>query len=104
MTANDSKSYLSYLNKLVAQYKNTYHHYFFFQKKRNSLIIKDYNFFLRRVYFTSNDESENTFVYQPTLDILELKKDRSTNYVLSWKSKGVFNSNLKPFYTAFLEL
>ena len=26
MTANDSKSYLSYLNKLVNQYNNTYHH------------------------------------------------------------------------------
>ena len=26
MTANDSKSYLSYLNKLVDQYDNTYHH------------------------------------------------------------------------------
>ena len=26
MTANDSKSYLRYLNKLVNQYNNTYHH------------------------------------------------------------------------------
>ena len=26
MTANDSKSYLSHLNKLVDQYNNTYHH------------------------------------------------------------------------------
>ena len=26
MTANDSKSYLSYLNKLVDQYNNTYQH------------------------------------------------------------------------------
>ena len=26
MTAYDSKSYLSYLNKLVDQYNNTYHH------------------------------------------------------------------------------
>ena len=26
MTANDSKSYLAYLNKLVDQYNNTYHH------------------------------------------------------------------------------
>ena len=26
MTANDSKSYLSYLNELVDQYKNNYHH------------------------------------------------------------------------------
>ena len=27
MTATDSKSYLSYLNKLVDQYNNTYHDY-----------------------------------------------------------------------------
>ena len=26
MTANDNKSYLSYFNKLVDQYNNTYHH------------------------------------------------------------------------------
>ena len=26
MTANDSKFYLAYLNKLVDQYNNTYHH------------------------------------------------------------------------------
>ena len=26
MTANDSKSYLPYLNELVDQYNNTYHH------------------------------------------------------------------------------
>ena len=27
MTANDSKSYLPYLNKLADQYNNTYHHF-----------------------------------------------------------------------------
>ena len=26
MTANDRKSYLEYLKKLVGQYKNSYHH------------------------------------------------------------------------------
>ena len=72
------------------------------QKKLNSLITKDYNFFLGRIYFTSNDGSQNTLVYQPTLDILELKKDKGTDYVLRWKSKGVFNSKLKSLYTAFL--
>ena len=72
------------------------------QKKLNSLITKDYNFFLGRIYFTSNDGSQNTFVYQPTLDTLELKKDKGTDYVLSWKSNGVYNSKLKPLYTAFL--
>ena len=27
VAANDSKSYLSYLNKLTDQYNNTYHHF-----------------------------------------------------------------------------
>ena len=58
------------------------------QKKLNSLITKDYNFFLGRIYFASNDGSQNTFVYQPTLDRLEIKKDKFTVYGFSWKSKG----------------
>ena len=37
MTANNSKSYLSYLNKLVDQYNNTYQHSI--RKKRLMLII-----------------------------------------------------------------
>ena len=44
------------------------------QKKLNSLVTKDYNFFLVRIYFTSNGGSQNTFVYQSTFDTLELKK------------------------------
>ena len=54
------------------------------------------------MYFTSNDGSQNTFVYQSTLNTLELKKDKGTDYVLSWISKGVYNSKLKPLYTASL--
>ena len=46
------------------------------QKKLNSLITNDYNFFLHRIFFTNNDESQNTFVYQPTIDALELKKTK----------------------------
>ena len=34
--------------------------------------------------------------------MLEFKKEKCTDYVLSWKSNGVFNSKLKPFYTAIL--
>ena len=32
------------------------------QKKLKNLITKDYNFFLGRIYFTSNDGSQNTFL------------------------------------------
>ena len=72
------------------------------QRKLNSLITKDYTFFLGRIYFASKDGSQNTFVYPPIFDALELKTYKGTDYVLSWKSKGVYNSKLKPLYTAFL--
>ena len=55
------------------------------QKNLNSVITKDFNFFLGRIYLISNNGSQNTIVYQPTLDTLELKKDKGTDYVLSWK-------------------
>ena len=72
-----------------------------FQKTLNSLITKDYNFFLGRIYFTSNDGSQNTLVYQPT-NTLKLRKGKGVDYALSWKSNGIYNSKLKPLYTAFL--
>ena len=45
---------------------------------------------------------QNAFVYQPTLNTLELKKDKGTDQVLSQKSNGVFNSKLKSIYTAIV--
>ena len=59
------------------------------QKNLNSLITKYYTFFLDRSFFTSNNGSQNLFVYRPTLDTLELKgidyvlMDKGTDYVLS---------------------
>ena len=72
------------------------------QKKLDSLITNYYNFFLGKMQFTSNDGSQDAFVYQQTLDTLELKKGKGTDYVLSWKSNGVNNSKLKSLHTAFL--
>ena len=54
------------------------------------------------MYFVGGDGSQNMFVYQPTLDTLELKKDKSTVYILGWKSKEVYISKLKTLYTVFL--
>ena len=52
-------------------------------KNLNSLITKDNKFFLGEIYLTSNNGSQNTFVYQPKLDSLELRKDKGTDYVLT---------------------
>ena len=45
-----------------------------FRKKLIYLRIQDCNFFLGRTSFTSNDDYQNMFVYQPTLDTIELTK------------------------------
>ena len=63
------------------------------QKKLNSLITN--------VYFTSNDGSQNMFIHQPTFNVLELKNDKSTEYIISWKSKGLYNSKLIALYGCF---
>ena len=53
-------------------------------------------------FFFGDDGFQNMFVYQPKLDTLNFKKDKSTGYNLSWKSKGVFTSKFKPLCTVFL--
>ena len=42
------------------------------------------------------------FVYQPPFNTLELKEDKGTDYVIGWKSKGVYSSKLILLYTDFL--
>ena len=68
-----------------------------FKKEIDSLITKDYNFFLGRVYFISNDGSQNMFVYQPTFHVLELKNGKGTEYI-----KGIYNSKLIALHSALL--
>ena len=64
------------------------------QKKLKSRITKYQTFFLGRHSFTSNDWSQNTFVDQPALDTLELKKDRGTGYVIICLRFNI-NTNVK---------
>ena len=73
-------------------------------EKVKLLSTKYYSFFLCRIYFTSNDRLQNMFDYQPTLDTLELRKEADNDYVISLKSKGVFNSKLKLLFSLLFTL
>ena len=73
-------------------------------KKLNILMTKYYSFFLGGIYFTSDDGSENMFVYQPNLNVLRLKKDKCIEYIISWKSKGLSNSEIIALQGDFLEI
>ena len=53
-------------------------------------------------YFFGDDVFQNMFVYQPTFNMLELKEDKGTDYVISWKSKGLLESKLLSLNVVFL--
>ena len=53
-------------------------------------------------WIIGDDGFHNMFVYQPTLDTLELKQEKGTDYIIGWKSKGVYTSQLKPLHISFL--
>ena len=54
--------------------------------ERDQLIsTKSYNFSLGRIYFLSNDGCQKMFVCQPTFNMLELKKDKVTEYIIGWR-------------------
>ena len=42
------------------------------------------------------------FDYQPTLSTLVLKEDKGSEYVIAWKSKWVFKTELYPLHDALL--
>ena len=64
------------------------------QKQLNSLITKNYNFFLGRIYLTSDDGTQNMFVYQPTFGVLDIKKARIVNILLVRNQKMYMILNL----------
>ena len=41
------------------------------------------------------------FIYQPTFNMLDLKKGKDTDYIFSWKSKDLFKSKLLPLHRSF---
>ena len=82
LTQANSVSKTDFDNKLISfnrKFTSNKRKYLEVLIKLNNLTTKYYNFLLGRMYFTSNDGSRITFVNQPTLDTLELKKDEDTD-------------------------
>ena len=49
-----------------------------------------------------DDGLQNMYLFQSIFIILQTKKDKSTDYIFSWKSKGLYNYIHSPQHTAFL--
>ena len=71
------------------------------QDKLVKLQTFDLSYFLGIILF-GDHSFQNLFVYEPALDTLQLKKQKGTDYILSWKSKRLYPSKLKLLYSDFL--
>ena len=63
-------------------------------EKIEKLQTLNLNYFLGR-YFFDDDGFQNMFVYQPIFNTFDLKKDKGTEYVIGWESKGSLVGNQK---------
>ena len=81
MAANDSKSYLSYLNKLVDQNKNTYHH-----SIDEKAIIGNYSSLTEKI--VSNPKAPKSKV-NDRVRIVKYKNISSKGYTANW-SREIF--------------
>ena len=81
MTANNSKSYLSYLNKIVDQYNNTYHH-----SINKKPINADYSALIEKIETSSKAPQFNI---NDGVRIIKYKNIFSKGYTESW-SKEIF--------------
>ena len=81
MTANDSKSYLPYLNKLVDQYNNTYHHYIN-EKPTNA----DYSVLTEKI---ETNSKAPRFKMNERVRITKYKNIFSESYTENW-SREIF--------------
>ena len=69
--------------------------------KIKGILAKYYSYFLGRLYFTSNDGSQMMFVYQTTFTTNKYHNTR-TEYIISWRSKGLYTTKLAPINTDIL--
>ena len=81
MTAHDNNSYLSYLNKLVDQYNNTYHHSN--NKRPNN---DDYSVLTEKIETNSKAPK---FKFNDRVRITKYKNTFSKNYAKNW-SREIF--------------
>ena len=65
----------------------------------NKLKTFDSSYFIGKSHFEENGV-QNYLVFQPIIRYFEVNKISNTDYVLSWKSKGISAESIKPLTTS----
>ena len=91
MTKTDVDAKLSNLNWKITQNKSTH---LLVENELNQLKTFDSGYFIGKSHFDNEDGTQNYLVFQPLNKYFKLIT--STDYILSWKSKGLSSESIKP--------
>ena len=89
ITKTDFDAKLSSLNRKITQNKSKH---LLVENELNKLKTFDSSYFIGKSHF--EDGTQNYLVFQPINKYFEMITN--TDYVSSWKSKGLFAENIKP--------
>ena len=67
-----------------------------------SAFINNTNSCSHSKHFSGDNGFHKIFIYQPKFGTLELKRDKDTDCVIDWKSKGLFKSKLLTLHGALI--
>ena len=91
-TKTELDSKLSSLNRKITHDKTKH---LLVKNKLNKLKTFDSSYFIGKSHF-EEDGTQNYLVFQPIITYFKINTITNTDYVLSWKSKGLSAKSIKP--------
>ena len=92
ITKTDFDAKLSSLNRKITQNKSKH---LLVENELNKLKTFDSSYFIGKSHF-DEDGTQGYLIFQPIIRYLKVNKITNTDYVLSWKSKGLSAESIKP--------
>ena len=87
---------MSSLNKKITKNKSKH---LLVENELNKLKTFDFSYFIGKSLF-DEDGTQNCLVFQPIIRYFKLNTSTNTDYILSWKSKGLSAESIKPSTTS----
>ena len=92
ITKTDFDAKLSSLNRKITQNKSKH---LLVENELNKLKTFDSSYFIGKSHF-DEDVTQHYLVFQPIIRYFKVNTITNTDYVLSWKSKGLSADSIKP--------
>ena len=96
ITKTDFDAKLSSLNRKITQNKTKH---LLVENELNKLKTFDSSYFIGKSHF-EEDGTQNYLVFQPIIRYFKVNMITNTDYVSSWKSKGLSAESIKPTTTS----